>query len=225
VLQVICCPAITIIQSSNVRRSTAGGRDGVQRCIEAPSTSDKPHESSGGHGEVIVQLLKASAWEVKGVYDDNEEVQCSKCMEVVSPDRLARLRLVAHADIHLKAALAEGVVYSGATHSMLSHLASLNYDTYVIDELAGIPWDVRNLLCLPREANLIARSPALAAALATQKLVPTDRTFSHVLPCCSRRGACCRNPASGCCLDLATVRRVEPSAARLIKPVHLLRKA
>jgi len=52
--------------------------------------------SSGGHGEVIVQLLKASAWEVKGVYDDNEEVQCSKCMEVVSPDRLARLRLVAH---------------------------------------------------------------------------------------------------------------------------------
>ena len=33
---------------------------------------------SGGHGEVIVQLLKASAWEVKGVYDDNEEVQCSK---------------------------------------------------------------------------------------------------------------------------------------------------
>ena len=114
---------------------------------------------------------------------------------------------------------------AGATHSMLSHLASLNYDTYVIDELAGIPWDVRNLLCLPREANLIARSPALAAALATQKLVPTDRIFSHVFPCCSRRGACCRNPASGCCLDLATVRRVEPSAARLIKPVHLLRKA
>eukprot|EP00964_Phaeocystis_antarctica_P112989 scaffold77087_cov96-Phaeocystis_antarctica.AAC.1 len=35
---------------------------------------------SGGHGEVIVQLLKASAWEVKGVYDDNEEVQCSKCL-------------------------------------------------------------------------------------------------------------------------------------------------
>lgn len=110
---------------------------------------------------------------------------------------------------------------AAATRSKLSHLAGLNYDAYVIDELAGIPWDVRNLLCLPREANLIARSPALAAALATQKLVPTDRIFSHVFPCCSRRGACCRNPASGCCLDLATVRRVEPSAARLIKPVHL----
>ena len=103
-----------------------------------------------------------------------------------------------------------------ATRDKLSHLASLNYDTYVIDEVAGVPFDVRNLLCVPREANLTTRSPTLANAIATQQLVPTNRIFSHVFPCCALRGACCHNPRSGCCLDLETVRRVEPSAARLI---------
>ena len=44
-----------------------------------------------------------------------------------------------------------------ATHDKLSHLASLNCDTYVIDEVAGVPFDVRNLLCVPREANLTTR--------------------------------------------------------------------
>ena len=103
-----------------------------------------------------------------------------------------------------------------ATRDKLSHLVSLNYDTYVIDEVAGVPFDVRNLLCVPREANLTARSPALANAVATEQLVPTDRIFSHVFPCCAIRGACCRNPHSGCCLNRKTVLSVEPSGARLI---------
>ena len=41
-----------------------------------------------------------------------------------------------------------------ATRDKLSHLTSLNYDTYVIDEVAGVSFDVRNLLCVPRSANL-----------------------------------------------------------------------
>ena len=71
---------------------------------------------------------------------------------------------------------------AAATRSKLSHLAGLNYDAYVIDELAGIPWDVRNLLCLPREANLIARSlpsPPPSPPRSWCQSIVSSRTFSR----------------------------------------------
>ena len=111
-------------------------------------------------------------------------------------------------------------VKTGATRTVLRHLLQLGYDPYVVDEVAGVPLDVRNLLLLPHERNLTraGASAAFDAAVKARLLLKVRSEadlFENVFPCCKQHAACCRNRAT-CCRNLKAVHRHEPTAAKLL---------
>ena len=111
------------------------------------------------------------------------------------------------------------------TKKLLSFLESLGYQTFLIEEEAGFPLDVRNLLNLPlrhrqRLGGVVTADAAPAhtdrrnrtapnwnASHLLQKLVAMDRLipvtastiFEHAYPCCATGGTCCSSHAK-CCM-------------------------
>lgn len=104
---------------------------------------------------------------------------------------------------------------AAATRRLMEHLGRIGYDAYLIEEVAGWPLDVRNLLCLPRTRRMHLRpSPTLDLAVSARRLFAVDEAsiFELAYPCCRRGGACCTKRQT-CCLDAAAVRRWLDTAA------------
>ena len=112
------------------------------------------------------------------------------------------------------------------TEKLLNFIAGLGYITLLVEEEAGIPLDVRNLLNLPmrpRRAEVEAPlakvieqphrapqirdrvhqslSPTLHRHIVSGRLVRVNSStiFRHAYPCCTAGGACCRSPQR-CCM-------------------------
>lgn len=95
---------------------------------------------------------------------------------------------------------------ANATLAILRFVDSLSYDTFLVEEVCGIPRvDCRNLLLLPRHRRRqLLRSPTLDLATAARHLFKVDEAtiFDHAYPCCRSGGECCPNGAShleSCC--------------------------
>ena len=98
---------------------------------------------------------------------------------------------------------------ANATRAQLSLLQAAGYDSYLIEEIAGMRADVRNLLHVPRSRKgSFVGSNALDLAVAAKVLFAvTPRTIaSFAFPCCRRGGECCPVGPSGklarntCCM-------------------------
>ena len=104
-----------------------------------------------------------------------------------------------------------------ATERLLSLVASLGYESWLVDEVCGHPLDCRNVINFPRGrrlAALRAASPTLELAAASGRLLrlangTIDQMRSRVYPCCRPGGACCPDPPPprgggvGCCSQAA----------------------
>ena len=89
------------------------------------------------------------------------------------------------------------------TRSLLRLMGSLDYDTLLVEEIAGNRCDIRNVLCLPRSRRRqFANSNVLDLGVASRALVAVDAdTVNQTsFPCCVAGGACCPSPNEfSCC--------------------------
>lgn len=98
----------------------------------------------------------------------------------------------------------EAIVHSRreAAEAVLRHVRALGYDSYLIEEVAGIRADIRNLLHVPREMHASLRDMgALDVAVAARALqaVSAETIGQHAFPCCVRGGECCPAGGRDCC--------------------------
>ena len=87
---------------------------------------------------------------------------------------------------------------------LLQAVASMGYDSFMVDEPCGIPLDCRNVVCVPRERRqAFERSAHVAAGTKEGWLVEVDAKTvqSFGFPCCARGGGCCLPKSSWwtCC--------------------------
>ena len=114
----------------------------------------------------------------------------------------------------------ETFMHTRPTHTerLLSLIASLGYESWLVDEVCGHPLDCRNVLNLPsgRMAALRASSPTLELAAASGRLLRlANGTISQmrgrIYPCCRPGGSCCPDPPPpigrgiGCCSQAAVM--------------------
>ena len=104
------------------------------------------------------------------------------------------------------------------TRSLLERIQSMGYETFLIEEEAGLPLDTRNLLNLPwsRRSRHTTEDAAPEAAydrkhwrnsatmrrfLAVGRLVRVNASSvaEHAYPCCAQNGTCCPSPKH-CCM-------------------------
>lgn len=98
----------------------------------------------------------------------------------------------------------ELAVHSNQTYSteLLSFVESLGYTSFLVEEIAGMNADVRNLLAFPSSRLTdFQSSPALNTAYMGNTLLPvSSRTILlHAFPCCKKGGDCCPVGARGSC--------------------------
>ena len=89
---------------------------------------------------------------------------------------------------------------AGKVEALLDHMASLRYDSFVIEEITGIRADLRNLIHFPRERHRsFEQSPTLDLAVALRGLMAVNSSTisQHGFPCCLRGGKCCPTNAQG----------------------------
>jgi FkbM family methyltransferase len=88
------------------------------------------------------------------------------------------------------------------TQKFMALLSTLDYDSYLVEEVCGDRVDCRNLINIPRSrTHEFMHSPTLDMATAARKLFKVDAAsiLQHAYPCCRPGGACCRHPRS-CCM-------------------------
>ena len=91
------------------------------------------------------------------------------------------------------------------TTALIAFFESLSYDSYLIEEVAGMRADVRNILHLPRSrAAAFADSYALDLAVASKVLhaVGSRDVLQYAFPCCAAGAACCprgKSIGAQCC--------------------------
>ena len=88
----------------------------------------------------------------------------------------------------------------GKAEALINHMASIYYDSFVIEEITGIRADLRNLIHFPRERHgLLAESATLNLAVALRGLVAVNSSTisKHGFPCCLRGGKCCPTDTQG----------------------------
>jgi FkbM family methyltransferase len=97
-------------------------------------------------------------------------------------------------------------LHPARTAALLTRLDAMGYDSFLLEEIAGLRPDTRNLLNIPRARTaefLGAHALDLAAASRALVAVTNASVFEYAFPCCRRGGACCpldrRGRARGCC--------------------------
>ena len=116
------------------------------------------------------------------------------------------------------------------TRTLLEWIGSMGYETFLIEEEAGLPLDTRNVLCLPwsprskhtteagaaPEAGTKHRrkhwrdSATIRRFLGSGRLVHVNASSvtEHAYPCCAQKGACCLSPRH-CCMPGLVTQRLE----------------
>jgi len=88
------------------------------------------------------------------------------------------------------------------TKALLGYIDSLGYSSFLIEEIAGMTADVRNVLAVPASRlRAFTSSPALTAAYLGNALLPVDEStiLLHAFPCCAPKQPCCPGGRNGCC--------------------------
>lgn len=97
------------------------------------------------------------------------------------------------------------------TRELMNYVSeTLQYDSYLVEEVCGLRMDCRNLLHVPRRrAGILNANPILGLAAASWKLfrVNEHTVSEHAFPCCSAGRACCSNALSKTCCNEAVVQQ------------------
>lgn len=97
-----------------------------------------------------------------------------------------------------------------ASRELLAYTEALGYASFLVEEIAGMRADVRNVLAIPHSRLKLVQfrsSPGLNAAFLGNLLLPVDsrNILLHSFPCCAPGAVCCpydrgqRQLSPGCC--------------------------